>query len=230
MPVRTLIVRASGEPDLVGRTVRALAAVGVAAEDAGVDLARALAANEEPIWLVRAGSWPMHSGPMQRPPPSATGRPIVALGCVNSSRRDASQRPASVYLDVEPALELARRLVATHDFDAAVGDLLVCERWRVVRFCPLDVSHDPGLRVVQVVTSLQRGGAGAADTRPVEGARPPGLVLPARDARPTDAASVRRTRGGGRSVSLRSGSDGLRRSRRAARRGFPHRSDPWALA
>src|SRR5262249_10951198 len=31
--------------------------------------------------------------------------------------------------------------------------------WRVVRFSPLDVRDDPRLRVLQVITSLQRGGA-----------------------------------------------------------------------
>jgi glycosyltransferase involved in cell wall biosynthesis len=66
---------------------------------------------------------------------------------------------ASLYLDAEPAFDLIRRLHERRDFDSAARDLLACNRWRVVRFAPLDVQHDPGLRVVQVVTSLQRGGA-----------------------------------------------------------------------
>src|SRR5262249_35006957 len=31
--------------------------------------------------------------------------------------------------------------------------------WRVLRYPPLDVCHDPALRIVQVVTSVQQGGA-----------------------------------------------------------------------
>jgi hypothetical protein len=64
-----------------------------------------------------------------------------------------------VYLEAEPALDLARRLGGRRDFGEAARGLLACDRWRVVRFGPLDVRDDPRLRVVQVVTSLQRGGA-----------------------------------------------------------------------
>jgi glycosyltransferase involved in cell wall biosynthesis len=68
---------------------------------------------------------------------------------------------ASLYLEPGPAADLARRLEQGCDFDCTARDLLTgdCGRWRVVRFDPLDVEYDPGLRVVQVVTSLQRGGA-----------------------------------------------------------------------
>ena len=45
MPARTFVVRPPGEPERVGRTLRALAAAGVDAEDAGADLAGAIAAG-----------------------------------------------------------------------------------------------------------------------------------------------------------------------------------------
>jgi glycosyltransferase involved in cell wall biosynthesis len=159
MPVRTLVVRRPGEQEHVGRTLRALATAAVAAEDAGADLAGAIAAAGGPIWLVRAGAWPTRPGPIPSPPPSATGRPLVAFGSVHADGGVDPGRPASLYLEVEPALDLAGRLKGRCDFDEAARELLACDRWRVVRFAPLDVRDDPGLRVVQVVTSLQRGGA-----------------------------------------------------------------------
>jgi len=159
MPVRTLVVRRLGEQEQVGRTLRALAAAGVAAQDAGADLAGAIAGVGGPIWLVRAGAWPIHAGPIPSPPKSATGRPLVAFGSVRADPGVDAGSPASLYLEVEPALDLARRLNGRCDFDEAARDLLACDRWRVVRFAPLDVLDDPGLRVVQVITSLQRGGA-----------------------------------------------------------------------
>ena len=62
-------------------------------------------------------------------------------------------------LNLSRAWTWSRRLNVNCDFGSAARDLLACDRWRVVRFGPLDVRYDPGLRVVQVVTSLQRGGA-----------------------------------------------------------------------
>jgi len=159
MPVRTLVVRRLGEQEQVGRTLRALAAAGVDALDAGADLAGAIAGVGGPIWLVRAGAWPTHPGPIPSPRKSATGRPLVAFGSVRPDPGVDPGSPASLYLEVDPALDLARRLTRSCDFDAAARDLLACDRWRVVRFAPLDVRDDPGLRVVQVITSLQRGGA-----------------------------------------------------------------------
>src|SRR4051794_29550432 len=160
MPPRTLVFRSPAGPERVGRTLRALDAAGVAAEDAGPDLAGALGRAGGPIWLVRAGAWPAYPGPISAPPPSATGRPLVAFGAVLPGRGD-DPGAASLYLEPGPAADLTRRLEAGCDFDRAARDLLAggCGRWRVVRFDSLDVRFDLSLRVVQVVTSLQRGGA-----------------------------------------------------------------------
>src|ERR1700722_131039 len=43
-----------------------------------------------PVWLVRAGCWPVFPRTLSFPPPSATGRPLCALGRV---RRTPDAQP-----------------------------------------------------------------------------------------------------------------------------------------
>ena len=144
----------------MGRTLRALQDAGVFAEDAGGDLARAIGRKEGATWLVRAGAWPAHPGAILRPPSSATGRPLVAFGATILEDGSDSGVPASLYLDGEPLNHLADRLGEGRSLEESIREILAWgDRWRIVRFDPLDVRYDPGLRVVQVVTSLQRGGA-----------------------------------------------------------------------
>ncbi|WP_437956011.1 glycosyltransferase [Sorangium sp. So ce119] len=68
-------------------------------------------------------------------------------------------RAASVYLDAPLAAGVAARLRAGEALDAALQGELAGRRARVVRHAPLDVCDDAALRVAQVVTSLQQGGA-----------------------------------------------------------------------
>ncbi|WP_437620282.1 glycosyltransferase [Sorangium sp. So ce1151] len=68
-------------------------------------------------------------------------------------------RAASVYLDAPLAAGVAARLRAGEPLDAALQGELGARRARVVRHAPLDVCDDAALRVAQVVTSLQQGGA-----------------------------------------------------------------------
>ncbi|WP_437524766.1 glycosyltransferase [Sorangium sp. So ce726] len=68
-------------------------------------------------------------------------------------------RVASVYLDGTLAAGVAARLGAGEPLDAALQGELGARRARVVRHAPLDVCDDAALRVAQVVTSLQQGGA-----------------------------------------------------------------------
>ncbi|WP_437502393.1 glycosyltransferase [Sorangium sp. So ce1099] len=68
-------------------------------------------------------------------------------------------RAASVYLDAPLAAGVAARLRAGQPLDVALQGELGARRARVVRHAPLDVCDDAALRVAQVVTSLQRGGA-----------------------------------------------------------------------
>ena len=119
MAIRALVVRRPGEHDLVGRTIRALAAAGVSARDAGTDVAAAISAADSPVWLVHAGAWPAHPWPIESPPASASGRPLVAFGCSRGVRSNDPGVASSLYLEVEPARELARSLGEKSDFDEA---------------------------------------------------------------------------------------------------------------
>ncbi|HTV23114.1 MAG TPA: glycosyltransferase, partial [Polyangiaceae bacterium] len=66
---------------------------------------------------------------------------------------------ASVYLDAELARVVLARLAHGDSLPAALEAELPRRRARVVRHAPLDVFDDPCLRVAQVVTSVQQGGA-----------------------------------------------------------------------
>lgn len=63
--------------------------------------------------------------------------------------------PPALFLDSRGALALTQIAMAS------MGDLLraALASLRVVHFAPLDAADDPNLRVMQVITSLQRGGA-----------------------------------------------------------------------
>jgi glycosyltransferase involved in cell wall biosynthesis len=140
-----------------------------------------------PVWLVRAGCWPAALGAPAFPPPSETRRPLCALGAVRrcpekeptdealrwgelqracggdlSSVPDLRERLpplASVFLDAAAASIFAGILPDLGGFDAAFRAVFDAERFRLVRFPVLDVYDDARLRIIQVVTSPQQGGA-----------------------------------------------------------------------
>lgn len=152
-------------------------------------LSERIAANAGPIWLVRAGAWPTARGNIEFPLSSAFGQPLIALGRVNPSGdasaalreeeqwwelfQDSTggefaaaagsikQPPAiaSAYLETKPMLKVAQQLARGESLAAALAAELANRDWRVVRHSPLDVYDDEGLRIIQVVTSLQQGGA-----------------------------------------------------------------------
>jgi glycosyltransferase involved in cell wall biosynthesis len=182
-PVRTIVFRArEGGVHLGPRTRRSLGRAGIVAEDA--DLVDTLAATAGPLWLVRAGAWLARAGPVSFPPSSRTGRPLCALGAIvplagtadaDESRwaetlattggdldgRRLSPLPplASVFLEPRLARALGERLAAGDAMDAALEAAARDHHARVVRYAPLDVHAGAALRAVQVVTSLQQGGA-----------------------------------------------------------------------
>jgi glycosyltransferase involved in cell wall biosynthesis len=182
----------TGDVYRAGRTLGALRRAGLETEDGGgpsaTGLAALLASEGAPVWLVRAGAWPVRPGPLCLPPPSATGLPLCALGWTRvpaeaDPARDGEARlwaalqaetggdfatgdrggrlppVASAFLEAPAVAALARRLEQGEGVVPALAAELGSGRYRVVHAQALDVYDDPALRVVQVVTSLQRGGA-----------------------------------------------------------------------
>ena len=78
---------------------------------------------------------------------------------VDRTRATSAPENFSIYLHPEPARRLANDLASGLERGRAIDQVIHDDRWRVVRFAPLDVHIDSRLRVVQVVTSLQIGGA-----------------------------------------------------------------------
>lgn len=186
-PVRTIVLGETGEgTHLAPRTRRSLARAGIAADDAAASptLGEALASASEPVWLLRAGAWLARRGPVSFPPPSRTGRPLCALGAIvpllaapdadeaswaetlavtggdfDGKRLSPLPPLASVFLESPLARALGPRLAGGAPLEAALGAVLSETRARVVRYASLDVQAGRALRVAQVVTSLQQGGA-----------------------------------------------------------------------
>jgi glycosyltransferase involved in cell wall biosynthesis len=132
--------------------------------------------------FVRAGAWLVHPKSFCWPLPSATGRPLCAIGATRnptetdletalaaanwnrlfaetsgefSRSTQAVPIPPAFYLDA-----LALRRMA----ESKVGSLeelwrIAAAEFRMVHYGPLDAYEDRGMRVLQVITSLQRGGA-----------------------------------------------------------------------
>ena len=201
------------------RTERALRLAGldptVSATGPLADLAGAL--TRGPVWLVRAGTWPV-APPTELPPPSHTGLPLCALGrtfaapdgappgetpaawdtllAATGGDLDATARaggplprPDSVYLEAPlsraladllattPGLPLAQALSRLLRVTGSARPARARRGWRghsahggdeegegaararVVCLSKLDVFEDTGLRVAQIVTSVQQGGA-----------------------------------------------------------------------
>ena len=131
-------------------------------------LADALRAGAGSVWLVRAGAWPL--GPYEPPPPSATGRPLLAFGAVLGDSpeartwrapRDLEREPLPAALSVWVEAPLAANLGGLITPGLANGLLRLRDsrRPRVVRAAAIDVAHDARLRAAEIVTSLQQGGA-----------------------------------------------------------------------
>jgi glycosyltransferase involved in cell wall biosynthesis len=173
-PVRALVFTAEpGDRYRVGRTLRSLKGLGLVPEE--LDASQSL--GDGPVWLMRAGAW-ARAMALTLPPASASGRSLCALGHAHDNEAwaalqadsggDLSHLPdlaarlppvVSAYLDGEAAASLSRRLSEGGNLSDALRAEIATGRHRVVRFAPLDVHADDAFRVVQLVTSLQRGGA-----------------------------------------------------------------------
>ncbi len=186
-PVHAFICRENGPPAYrIERTRRSLTAAGVstATEIDDRDLASLFRrTNPSPTLLIQAGAWFLRTDSYQLPPPSATNKGICAFGLSvpgqNQSPswlellaatggslrgRETAVRslgiPPVCYLDREAlrSLEASNRSVASGH--GLLNNLLeLSSTLRFVHWTPFDVRAESALRVLQIITSLQRGGA-----------------------------------------------------------------------
>lgn len=170
----------AGDAWRAGRTLRGVRLAGLLALDCvgapGQAIAEAIRAVGGPVFLIRAGAWPV-ARRLPVPPASATGRPLLALGAVRARGAGTSDTQAwarayaanrgdfasaelpplvSAFLDATLAGAVAQRPGSSFPeaLAAAAADLSA----RVVHFGALDVWDEEGLRVAEVVTSLHQGG------------------------------------------------------------------------
>jgi glycosyltransferase involved in cell wall biosynthesis len=146
-----IYIQQTGDALLTGRTARMLSSAGVTKIDCvkWEDVPDALVQGDEPVWLARAGTW-QPSLPLRRSiPPSATGLPLIGLG----------DGGPSVYLEKGAARALSEILRTGTPFDVALQKLAKRQEFRSVPLHDIDVAFDAAPRSIQVVTSIQMGGA-----------------------------------------------------------------------
>ena len=156
----------AGRAHLVRRTRRALSALGLEALHTRDD--KGALEGESPVWLLREGAVPMSR--VGRLPASATGLPVVALG--RATALPGAAEPASL----EGAASVARldegavwsayveRPGALFTADAGPPERAVAHavregRVRAFVHPACNVGVDARLRVLELVTTLHRGGA-----------------------------------------------------------------------
>ncbi len=141
------------------------------------------------ILLIRAGAWFVCDTPLPAIPSSATGRPLIGLGASrvaaglarsefgearewasllkkcggDLARRGWWQRslpcPSCVFLEARAARACGESMAGGVPFARALQALVRSRRFRAIHLPALDSYFDPGLRVVQLVTTIQIGGA-----------------------------------------------------------------------
>lgn len=167
-PIDCVVRRGPSE----GRTTRAIRALGGRAEVVSDDALAEALDRDGPLWLFDAGAVPRE---LARLPPSATGRPLLALGrglafsgavepawlevvrATGGVIGRAAPLPPIASAWIEQPRELARALRDEGDLARAVTSLAAAHR--VVLADGADVRRGDRLRVVLFVTSLHRGGA-----------------------------------------------------------------------
>ncbi len=170
-----------GDALRIGRTERSLAHAGVktAVVKTSGDLIARLEAWEEPALLISAGAWLVEKEALAPIPASATGRPLIALGAVREAPdalhphwRESAQKhggdfdnadnlptPHCAYLEAAAAAALAALIKSEGNLPRAWKRLLAAREFRRVRLSALDVHESAEMRVLQVITSIQLGGA-----------------------------------------------------------------------
>jgi glycosyltransferase involved in cell wall biosynthesis len=165
-PAFTTIVFEHDAPSWrAARTARALERLGTASVLArgAAQLADRLAHASRPTWVVRAGAMPL--GVPRVPPASATGQSLVAFGATDgdaawsallaSTGGDLSRAPA----DGGPLPAFRSVFSERPSLLAAAVRGVIEPGVRAVRIPSFDVVYDDTLHVLELVTTLHRGGA-----------------------------------------------------------------------
>ena len=163
------------------RTLRFLDRIGLASEEITTPDIHLLSAiferHRRPLILLRVGTWLQTSGPFKALPPSSTGMGLCAISPTPSEQgwfhsltpglqpmSAATQDlglPSAIYLDEKACEELLLRETEPPEGAQKLADLIEkrCGRLRIVLWPGVAARFSPQLRVLQIVTSLQRGGA-----------------------------------------------------------------------
>ena len=130
------------------------------------ELAATVSQLREPVWLLRAGTWPERAPSVA---PSATGRSLLGFGAVwgdpvwdkalaataGDLKAHVGPLPAASLLVEDPS----RLDPDAHGIAPMVTALRAQGELRALRIHSLDVRYSAQLRVGQVITTLHRGGA-----------------------------------------------------------------------
>ena len=152
---------------LGARSVRALRRLSIASVivRGSAQLAERLDHASTSTWVVRAGAFPLHVPRL--PPPSATGRSVVAFGATHGDEGWTTLLDST---GGDLSVSLSRDVAAAHPaFQSVFSDRpgllvgaihgVIDPGVRAVRIPSFDVAFDDALHVVELVTTLHRGGA-----------------------------------------------------------------------
>lgn len=158
----------AADSSLTERSERSLLANGITAEKSlfgEESLRQVLASTDTPLLLLQCGSWLVKQLPAAIPS-SGTGLPLLAYGRTKDDPAWTEilpgdgelPTPRCLYLEVATAHRLSE-LLGGHIWAEAVALLLKDPEFRSVQLPELAHAYDPALRVLQVVTTIQIGGA-----------------------------------------------------------------------
>ncbi|MHA3772302.1 glycosyltransferase family 4 protein [Verrucomicrobiota bacterium sgz303538] len=159
---------AASDFSLAERSERSLLANGITPERSLFDeasLRQELASTDTPLLLLQCGSWLVKQLPAAIPS-SGTGLPLLAYGKTKDdpawteflSGGGEFPVPRCLYVEVATAKRLSE-LLRNHTWAEALALLLNDPEFRSVQLPELTHAYDPALRVLQVVTTIQIGGA-----------------------------------------------------------------------
>ena len=158
------VVASPGDPPwLIARTRRSV-------ERVALPLASLDSDETSPEWFVSAGAWSLREVvrvPVSAKPCALIGATLDEANQPNPLWQQWLQGNGGICAELPPSVFSvclnAAALVIANSFEWSTLDdllgVLIDHQVRVVRHAALDVRHDTHLRALEVVTSIQRGGA-----------------------------------------------------------------------